>query len=242
MSDVIVQERLESTPTHEVDLAAQHVLQQHLELNEVERRRAVGRLDEQVDALACSVARRRDLKERYLSGYRRRHGWNDHRTRTPRQWAVAARTGAPFGHLAANALDLRARHQVADARCGREDRQQQRLRTRPGSRVEFTTYPGARGEPFVVPDRLWRLDTATALAAVTLPQHLHWSGPSRPFNLRDRRDRARVYEIVLREGEPADLLAYLDGALLVDLWDDLVIPRAVCGAWEPLITSFGAIA
>ena len=107
-------------------------------------------------------------------------------------------------------------------------------------RVEFATHAGARGEPFVVPDRLWRLDTASTFATVTLPQHLHWSGPSRPYNLRNRGDRARVYEIVLREGEPADLLAYVDGALLVDLWDELVIPRAIRSAWEPLITSFGA--
>lgn len=109
-------------------------------------------------------------------------------------------------------------------------------------RVAFTTHSGARGGPFVVPDRLWRLDTATAMATVTLPQHLHWSGPSRPLSLRDRRDRARVYERVLREGEPADLLTYLDGALLLDLWDDLVIPRAIRSAWEPLMASFGAIA
>lgn len=109
-------------------------------------------------------------------------------------------------------------------------------------RVTFTTHPGARGEPFVVPDRLWRLDTATALATVTLPQHLHWSGPSRGYNLRDRRDRARVYEIVLREGETCDLLTYLDGALLVDLWDDLVMPGAIRRAWEPLIASFAATA
>lgn len=32
---------------------------------------------------------------------------------------------------------------------------------------------------------------------VTLPQRLYWSGPSRPFRLRDRGDPARVYEIVL---------------------------------------------
>jgi transcriptional regulator with XRE-family HTH domain len=107
-------------------------------------------------------------------------------------------------------------------------------------RVEFTIHSGARGEPFVVPDRLWRLDTPSAFATVTLPQHLHWSGPSRPYNLRNRRDRARVYEIVLREGEPGDLLAHVDGALLVDLWDELVIPKAIRSAWEPLIASFGA--
>lgn len=109
-------------------------------------------------------------------------------------------------------------------------------------RVAFTTHTGARGEPFVVPDRLWRLDPAEALATVTLPQHLHWSGPSRAYNLRDRRDRARVYEIVLREGAPDDLRAFVDGALLVDLWEDLVIPVAIRTAWEPIMARYGAAA
>jgi hypothetical protein len=39
----------------------------------------------------------------------------------------------------------------------------------------------------------------------------------------------------LQEGRPADILAYVDGALLVDLWDDLVLPRAVRAAWSPVI-------
>jgi hypothetical protein len=45
-----------------------------------------------------------------------------------------------------------------------------------------------------------------------------------------------VYEIVLQEGTPADIMAYVDGALLVDLWEDLVLPRAVRSAWEPLVS------
>jgi hypothetical protein len=57
------------------------------------------------------------------------------------------------------------------------------------------------------------------------------------FDLRVRADRARVYEIVLQEGTPADILAYVDGALLVDLWQDLVLPHAVRSAWAPLISS-----
>jgi hypothetical protein len=61
-----------------------------------------------------------------------------------------------------------------------------------------------------------------ALAVVELPLHLNWSAPGRMFDLGARADRARVYEIVLQEGRPADILAYVDGALLADLWDDLV--------------------
>jgi len=48
-----------------------------------------------------------------------------------------------------------------------------------------------------------------------------------------------VYEIVLREGEPADLLTYVDGALLVDLWDELVLPAAIRQTWEPIVSSYG---
>lgn len=102
-------------------------------------------------------------------------------------------------------------------------------------RVEFTTHTGVRGEPYVVPDRLWRLDLADAVATVVLPRHLHWSGPSRAYKLGERRDRARVYEIVLREGTEADLLTFIDGALLVDLWGDLVLPTRLRDAWNPLL-------
>lgn len=46
---------------------------------------------------------------------------------------------------------------------------------------------------------------------------------------------APVYEVVLQEGRPADILAYVDGALLLDLWGELVLPRAVRLAWSPVI-------
>jgi hypothetical protein len=45
-----------------------------------------------------------------------------------------------------------------------------------------------------------------------------------------------VYEIVLQEGTPADVLAYVDGVLLVDLWEDLVLPRTVRSAWATLVS------
>jgi hypothetical protein len=94
---------------------------------------------------------------------------------------------------------------------------------------------GPDGKPIWVPDRLPRLGVAQALAEVELPLHLNWSTPGRIFNLRSRADRARVYEMVLQEGTPADVLVYVDGALLVDLWEDLVLPRSVRSAWAPLI-------
>jgi hypothetical protein len=86
-----------------------------------------------------------------------------------------------------------------------------------------------------------QLPAAQALAAVELPLTLNWSQPGRIFRLVDRGDRARVYELVLREGAEADVLRYVDGVLLVDLWDELVLPSAVRAAWSSLIAkSLGA--
>jgi transcriptional regulator with XRE-family HTH domain len=101
--------------------------------------------------------------------------------------------------------------------------------------ISFSEQPTGRGHTVLVPSRLPRLEPARALATVTLPLHLYWSEPGRAFDLRDRRQRARVYEIVLREGTSTDLLAYVDGVLLAELWPDLVLPRNVRAAWEPLL-------
>ncbi|MGF1646532.1 MAG: helix-turn-helix domain-containing protein [Kineosporiaceae bacterium] len=92
-----------------------------------------------------------------------------------------------------------------------------------------------RGRECWVPDRLWRLPVADALDDVVLPVELNWSDRHRVYRLRDRRQRARLYEVVLREGSPADIARYVDGALLIDAWDDLVLPRALRVAWWHLV-------
>ena len=102
-------------------------------------------------------------------------------------------------------------------------------------RIEFQQFTTGRGRPFHVPSALPRLPVNRALAEVKLPLHLNWSDRGRRYDMRDRRQRARVYEIVLREGGPNDILTYVDGALLVDLWDELVLPRDVRTAWYPVV-------
>ncbi|MFN0281211.1 MAG: helix-turn-helix domain-containing protein [Kineosporiaceae bacterium] len=99
--------------------------------------------------------------------------------------------------------------------------------------VPWREVPLGRGRSCWVPDRLWRLPVAEAFAAVVLPLELNWSTPGRRFVTRDRRQRARLYEVLLREGAPEDLERWVDGGLLVDVWDDLVLPRAVRDAWRP---------
>ncbi|MGI8680278.1 MAG: helix-turn-helix domain-containing protein [Jatrophihabitans sp.] len=109
-------------------------------------------------------------------------------------------------------------------------------------RVEFVGVPGGRGLVVRVPTRLPQLPVAQALASVELPLTLNWSQPGRVFRLADRGDRARVYELVLGEGAEADVLRYVDGVLLVDLWDELVLPRPVRAAWSPLIEQIRGVA
>lgn len=102
-------------------------------------------------------------------------------------------------------------------------------------RIVFKEHGAGRGRTAFVPSGLPRLAADVAFAVVELPLHLNWSDPGRTFDLGDRRQRARVYEIVLREGRPDDLLTYVDGLLLMDLWDELVLPAGVRAAWSPVV-------
>jgi len=109
-------------------------------------------------------------------------------------------------------------------------------------RIEFVRRPVGRGRTALVPTDLPRLPVAAALATVVLPLHLNWSEPGRSFQLADRASRARVYEMVIREGNPEDVLAYIDGVLLVDLWSDLVLPRLVRAAWGQVVMAATTVA
>jgi hypothetical protein len=75
------------------------------------------------------------------------------------------------------------------------------------------------------------------MATITLPLHVSWSEPGRVSHLADRAQRARAYEALLREGRPTDIAAYVDGALLVDLWEELVVPQDFRAAWAPIIAA-----
>lgn len=103
--------------------------------------------------------------------------------------------------------------------------------------LEFVEVPGQHGlHPFWLANQLWRLDPERAFNTVLLPgpDH-HWPVPRRQYYLRERTDRARAYELILREGSPRDLLDYVDGALLVDIWNELDLPDPIRRAWLPLI-------
>lgn len=73
------------------------------------------------------------------------------------------------------------------------------------------------------------------IATITTNQHLWWSGPDRTLVLNDETQRRRAYEIILREGNPADIETTIDGLLLIQSWPHLVVPADLRAAWQPLI-------
>lgn len=91
------------------------------------------------------------------------------------------------------------------------------------------------GRTAAVPNRLPDLPVGEAVRTFEMPLHLDWSRLGRVVDLADRRQRARAYEVALREGRPVDIESIVDGALLVDLWDELVLPKRLKAAWQHLV-------
>jgi len=97
------------------------------------------------------------------------------------------------------------------------------------TRRSETLGPDAR--PVAVPQDIADTSVEKAHGAVELPLHVRWSGSSKVYDLTRRPDRLRVYEQILREGTDDDVRRYIDVDELLDLWDELVLPRRVRRAW-----------
>lgn len=103
--------------------------------------------------------------------------------------------------------------------------------------VRFTRHDEPRLHPFWVPDRLWRGKLPECFAKV----HLHDGSASRTrrFDLGRRPQRRQMYELLLRRGAPEELMDWIDGALLVDLWAELRIPQPIRASWQPAVSAAG---
>ena len=85
--------------------------------------------------------------------------------------------------------------------------------------------------PPEIPDDVDDPAVDKARGVVTLPRRVNWSRTDPTYDLSDRRQRARVYEQVLREGSAEDVRHFIDVDELINLWDELVLPPAVSRAW-----------
>lgn len=90
---------------------------------------------------------------------------------------------------------------------------------------------GPTARPAAVPEDLDDPSLPKASGRVELPLHIRWSGPPLTYDLDDPIDLARVYEQVLREGTEEDVRFYIDADRLAEIFDELVLPPPVRGAW-----------
>src|SRR5579872_7447704 len=90
---------------------------------------------------------------------------------------------------------------------------------------------GPASRPVAIPDDIEDPRLKEASGQAQLPFHIRWSDPGLTYDLTNRADRARVYEQVLREGTEDDVRYFVDIDMLLDLWDDLVLPPTVRRAW-----------
>jgi hypothetical protein len=97
---------------------------------------------------------------------------------------------------------------------------------------------GPSARPFAAPETLDDPSLPkTATGQIELPLHIRWTGPPLTYDLDDPVDRARVYEQVLREGTEDDVRFYIDPDRLAEIFDDLVLPAPMRGAWADWLSS-----
>lgn len=85
--------------------------------------------------------------------------------------------------------------------------------------------------PFWAPNILWSVETPDCFATLTMPDEIRTTG-MRDWDMRDREQRKGAYEQLIRRGYPTQMIRWMDGALLVDVWDELDLPDPVRRAWK----------
>ena len=84
---------------------------------------------------------------------------------------------------------------------------------------------------FWVPSTLWNVETPDCFAILAFPD-LIGDGPMREWDMHDRAQRKGVYEQLLQGGSTEEMIRWIDGPLLVDVWEELDLPDAVREAWK----------
>lgn len=91
---------------------------------------------------------------------------------------------------------------------------------------------GPDARPVAVPDDIDDPSHIKARGRVQLPASIDWSGDMPlTYDLDRTRERRRVYEQVLREGDDDDVRRFIDVDVLQADWDALVLPPRVRRAW-----------
>ncbi|WP_182481322.1 helix-turn-helix domain-containing protein [Nocardioides immobilis] len=102
---------------------------------------------------------------------------------------------------------------------------------------EVDFLPGLKA--FWYPDRLWRVEVPGCFDTVRMPDLVGHTEQGE-WDLRDRTDRRGLYENLLVEGDQHMIMRWVDGALLVVAWSELVLPEKIRAAWEPAVAAASA--
>ena len=99
--------------------------------------------------------------------------------------------------------------------------------------VEGPPWPrrGFAVRPVAVPPDVDDPGLVKASGVVVLPRHVRWSDPPRSYDLTDRKDLLSAYEQVMSEGDDNDVRRFVDVDVVLELWDDMVLPERVRRAW-----------
>ena len=89
--------------------------------------------------------------------------------------------------------------------------------------------------PVAIPADVAQRRSSTASGLVELPLHVYWSDPPRRWDLADRQQLGRVYELVLTEGTEDDVRRFIAVDELLELWPSLVLPLHVREAWREFL-------
>ena len=84
---------------------------------------------------------------------------------------------------------------------------------------------------FWVPNLLWNVETPDCFATLKVVDPDR-DPPIRDCDMHDRAQRKEAYEHLILRGAPEDMLRWLDGPLLVDIWEELELPEPVRKAWR----------
>jgi hypothetical protein len=83
--------------------------------------------------------------------------------------------------------------------------------------VQRSIHVGPESRPVEFPNDLFSGDFRRAAGIIRLPNHIFWRGEPLDFDLSNLRDRVRVYELLLTEGNIDDIRFSIDPVELVKL-------------------------
>jgi len=102
------------------------------------------------------------------------------------------------------------------------------------TQVRFDDHFAKSVGTYHVPDRLWRVEVPFCFAKVVMPD-LTKRTRQGLWDLRDRSDRRCLYAMLLMLGTPEQIMKWVNGALLVDIWRELEIPRPIRASWDAVV-------